>query len=172
MYILQKEEDIESAQQQLSNSLIQSAFIEALWGKVNCMGGKFEATLYYSPEWNLWYHHEKQEGKFWNAFGIDKPANKALRIQSEINIPIVGINSRLSGAFAQDENGHLYLLHRGNIRGGKALFFQYYQGEIVNIKEGKSNNPFAIIAKFDQDIAKQIHNFIHQVLFIKEHKIS
>lgn len=170
LQLLHEEQKIQQAQQQFNHHLIQSAFTEALWGKVNCMGGKFEALLHYSESFDLWYYYEFKQGKHWNAFGTGKPSDKALRIHCEINIPASGINRAVSATFAQDDEDVLHLLHRGKIRGGKALFFQHYQGPIVHIQDNKNIDDFALIARFDHNIPEQIAYFIQQVINIKSFK--
>lgn len=107
--------------------------------------------------------------KCWNGFGIGAPvANKKVSLAAEINFPAYGINRALSGAFARDEDGRIFVLHRGKIRGGKALFFRYYCGKVASADDGGKTDEFALIAALDSaDFADKLAAFVRQILAIK-----
>lgn len=170
--ILSEENQIQLAQEKFHNYLIQSAFRESVLGTVNCMGGKFTDHVFYSPELEMWYFYQLADNsKHWHAFGMGNPhLGKGLRINSEMNMPKSGINRSLSACFAEDENQRIYLLHRGNIRGGKSLFFQHFQGKKITILEGKKNEEFALIGELNENIAQNLVAFIREVIRIKEIK--
>ena len=78
------------------------------------------------------------------------------------------MNRALSGVFAHDENSRVFVLHRGKIRGGKALFFRYYDGETVRADDGGKPDDFARIATLDDaDFAAKLAAFVRQILAIK-----
>ena len=110
-----------------------------------------------------------QDKKCWNGFGIGAPiAGKKVALAAEINFPAEGLNRALSGVFARDENGRVFVLHRGKIRGGKALFFQYYQGKTITAEDGGKPDTFALIGSLnDADFPAQLATFVRQILDIK-----
>ena len=114
----------------------QEKLLAAMPQRIACIvagiGGGFETEVAYSPELDLWYAQQIQDKKCWNGFGIGAPvAGKKVALAAEINFPAEGLNRALSGVFAHDENSRVFVLHRGKIRGGKALFFRYYDGETL-----------------------------------------
>ena len=124
-----------------AQALFVETLLAALPQKAACTvsgaGGGFEAEVSYSAELDLWYAMQAQGKKCWNGFGIGQPvAGKKVLIAAEINFPTEGLNRAVSGVFAEDSNGGVWVLHRGKIRGGKALFFQYYQGETLTADDG------------------------------------
>ena len=133
------------------------------------VSGGFAAEVAYAPEWDLWYAQQIQDKKCWNGFGIGAPiAGKKVALAAEINFPAEGLNRALSGVFARDENGRVFVLHRGKIRGGKALFFRHYHGETVSADDGGKPDDFARIAALDDAaFAGKLADFVRQILTIK-----
>jgi len=130
----------------------------------------------------LWFHSRKLEDKFdseriavkryWNAFGLSEVAprqNSMLPIVCEINPLLEGLDKRVQGAFARD-NGHVWLLHRGKIGGGRPgigrrLFFENYFGEV----KGIAGDRFAIIGDIGSpDFVQRVRNFVREVEQIKD----
>ena len=151
----------------------QEKLLAAMPQRIACIvagiGGGFETEVAYSPELDLWYAQQIQDKKCWNGFGIGAPvAGKKVALAAEINFPAEGLNRALSGVFAHDENGRVFVLHRGKIRGGKALFFRYYDGETVRADDGGKPDDFARIATLDDaDFAAKLAAFVRQLLAIK-----
>jgi len=95
-------------------------------------------------------------------------AGKKVLIAAEINFPTEGLNRAVSGVFAEDSNGGVWVLHRGKIRGGKALFFRHYHGETVSADDGGKPDDFARIAALDDAaFAGKLADFVRQILAIK-----
>ena len=91
-----------------------------------------------------------------------------MALASEINIPADGLNRAISGAFARDNAGRVWLLHRGKIRGGKALFFAHYNGTTVSVQDGDKEDRCALIGVVDDpEIAAHIARFVAAVVHIK-----
>ena len=91
-----------------------------------------------------------------------------MALASEINIPADGLNRAISGAFARDDAGRVWLLHRGKIRGGKALFFAHYNGATVTVQDGDKEDSCALIGAVDDpEIAAHIARFVAAVVRIK-----
>jgi len=81
---------------------------------------------------------------------------------------VEGLSRAVSGVFAEDSNGGVWVLHRGKIRGGKALFFQYYQGETLTADDGGKPDTFALIGSLnDTAFPAKLAAFVHQILAIK-----
>ena len=60
------------------------------------------------------------------------------------------------------------MLHRGKIRGGKAIFFQHYQGELVEADDGGKPDTFALIGWLDDPtFARRMNDFVREILRIK-----
>ena len=60
------------------------------------------------------------------------------------------------------------MLHRGKIRGGKAIFFQHYQGERVEADDGGKPDTFALIGWLDDPaFARRMNDFVREILRIK-----
>ena len=149
--------------------VLQTVLTQTIPCTVSGVGGGLDIEAAYSPDLDLWYARTQQDKKCWNGFGIGAPtAGKKAALAAEINFPADGINRALSGAFAADENGDILVLHRGKIRGGKALFFQYYQGETLSADDGGKPDTFALIGSLnDADFPAKLAAFVRQILAIK-----
>lgn len=157
-----------AAQQTFRENLL-AAMPQRITCTVSGVGGGFSTEVAYAPEWDLWYAQQIQDKKCWNGFGIGAPiAGKKVALAAEINFPAEGLNRALSGVFARDENGRVFVLHRGKIRGGKALFFRHYHGETVSADDGGKPDDFARIAALDDAaFAGKLADFVRQILTIK-----
>ena len=121
--------------------------------------------------------HEKNEedNRFWNAFGIGKPkAGQNNSITGEINFPFEGINRRTAGAFAEDNNGNILVLHRGKIGGGKKgigkdNFINHVRGvDFVTAIDGNIETEFCLIGELNSKyFSKQVAIFIKEISRIK-----
>ena len=151
-----------------AQALFVETLLAALPQKAACTvsgaGGSFEAEVAYSPGLDLWYAMQPQGKKCWNDFGIGQPvAGKKVSIAAEINFPAEGLNRAVSSVFAEDSNGGVWVLHRG-----KALFFQYYQGETLTADDGGKPDTFALIGSLnDTAFPAKLAAFVHQILAIK-----
>jgi hypothetical protein len=91
-----------------------------------------------------------------------------LSIICEINPALEGLDKRTQGAFAQD-NGHIWLLYRGKIGGGRPgigrrLFFENYPGEIMDI----AGERVVIIGDIrSANFVENIKDFVREVERIK-----
>ena len=147
-----------------AQALFAETLMAALPQKAACTvsgaGGGFETEVSYSPELDLWYAMQPQGKKCWNGFGIGQPvAGKKVSIAAEINFPAEGLNRAVSGVFAEDGDGGIWVLHRGKIRGGKELFFRHFGGK---------EETFALIGRLDDaDFAAKLAAFVKEILRIK-----
>ena len=148
---------------------LQAALSQKIPCTIAAVNGGFDTEAAYSPELDLWYAQTQDGKKCWNGFGIGAPtAGKKAALAAEINFPSDGINRALSGAFAADENGDILVLHRGKIRGGKALFFKYYTGKTITADDGGKPDTFALISSLnDAGFPAKLAAFVRQILAIK-----
>ena len=148
---------------------LQTALTQTISCTVSGVGGGLETEAAYSPELDLWYARAQQDKKCWNGFGLGAPVvGKKVSLAAEINFPSDGINRALSGAFAADKNGDILVLHRGKIRGGKALFFKYYTSKTITAADGGKPDTFALIGSLnDTAFPAKLAAFVHQILAIK-----
>lgn len=146
--------------------------------KIDCWvgypGGSYKDTVHYSPDLNLWISVHEIDTRYWNGFGIGKPhagANNSLN--GEINFPYEGINRRIAGAFAVEDNGNILVLHRGRIGGGKRgvgknLFTDNFRGDKVTAIDGDRETEFCLVGELSSPyLPKQVANFISEIKRIK-----
>ena len=159
---------IRAAAQQLDANL-RTALPKRIDCSVGGAGGSFATTIAYAPSLDLWYAAQQNGKTYWHGFGNGAPqAGKKVALASEINIPADGLNRAISGAFARDGAGRVWLLHRGKIRGGKALFFAHYNGATVTVQDGDKEDSCALIGAVDDpEIAAHIARFVAAVVHIK-----
>ena len=173
--VVQKEDEIKYFQQLFANKIIetQPQKTEVIIG---FQGGNVTREVYWLQEFGLWVLIQQiWEERFWNAFGTDDPLiNKNISITCEINFPFEGINRRISGAFAQDEKGDVFLIHRGRIGGGKKgigknLFYENYRGKTGKAQFGKYVDEVAIIDSLTSDrFVLKLADFVYEITRIKK----
>ncbi len=138
-------------------------------------GASTEAKVLWCSRLGIWlYSGKTEEGRYWNAFGIDKPKKNAhISITCEINFPAGGIDRRIGGALAKDRKGRIFVVHRGKIGGGKkgigkALFADHYRGVWEIMEDGDEETTVALIGVLNSPrLARQIAQYIHKINQIK-----
>jgi hypothetical protein len=115
-------------------------------------GASFPAKVSWSKRLGIWSLSRPVEGiRYGNAFGTGKPrADSHLAITAEINFPWSGIDRKTGAAFASDEWGRVYVVHRGKIGGGKkgigkSLFEENYRGLWAWMEDGDALTQVAVI---------------------------
>lgn len=126
----------------------------------------------YSSDLGIWMSSGQNPNSFYNLLGVGKPnLNSPNETTIEINIPFKGINRNISGAFARDNSGKTFLLHRGNLGGkygGKSLLEENYDGW-VNVEDGGTINKFILIGALDEpDFPEKLKEFVFEVCKIKK----
>ena len=130
-----------------------------------------EANVRWSSKLNLWWYWKPLENRWWNVFGIGQPISyESVGIACEINIPKQGINRNIAGAFTEDEDGRVFITHRGNRWGGgrkgitKELFWHNYSGRSELINDGGRYTRVAIIAEIgNPELPSNIATFVKWV---------
>lgn len=171
MFILTSQQEIEKSQREFITRL-KKYCDKQIPVKVGYKGGYENCSICWSHALGLWFYSEKLQNRYWNVFSLSEippKQNSMLSIVCEINPPIEGLNKRVQGAFARDNSGHIWLLHRGRIGGGKPgigrrLFFENYQGEVREI----AGDRFAVIGDISSsDFVECVKNFVREVERIK-----
>jgi hypothetical protein len=143
---------------------------------VGYKGESMEHEVFWSDKLKVWWIFSESENRFWNAFGVGEPrwnTKYSHSITCEINPPYTGINRRVSGLFAKDFAGNVFLLHRGKIGGGrkgigKTTFQNNYTGEWVDVVEGNAVSEVALIGCLSSSrFPWQVANFVYDVDRIK-----
>lgn len=130
----------------------------------------------WSSKLGIWWSTYSLHNRYENAFGVQEPkfgTKYPHDVTCVIDIPFRGINRRIGGAFAMDENGRIYLLHRGRIGGGrkgigKFLFLQNFGGEWEKSQDGDAVTKLALIAALDSErFPHQLANFVYEIKRMK-----
>jgi hypothetical protein len=171
--VISDENEIVILNARFQNRLYQH-YIERINCRVGYPGGSFQGDVYYSPASNLWFGHLDNVNSFWNGFGHGEPIDwNSNSISAEINFPKVGINRRIGGVFARDDDGNILVLHRGKIGGGKAgigkrFFMDHFSGDFVTAIDGDRETRFCLVGDlFTNDFHDQIASFIESVRSVK-----
>ncbi|MCW4470194.1 hypothetical protein OGH69_14545 [Flavobacterium sp. MFBS3-15] len=148
---------------------------ETEYAFVGFPAGSFRDNIHYSSDLQIWTSFHEEDNRFWNGFGVGKPVSeKGISLVGEINFPFKGINRRIAGVFAEDENGEILILHRGKIGGGtkgvgKKLFFRKHNGEFITAWDGGRKTEFALVGELESEFfIEQIADFIHSINRIKK----
>jgi hypothetical protein len=175
---LENPAELKEAQKSLEE-LIKGVADEIIPVKIGHKGIKTHSELdnvYYSKKYDFWFcplgkvDGTGEDQRYWNAFGLGRPkTNSSVSPTLEINIPVMGINHRISGVFAKD-NGSIFLFHRGKLGGGrpgigKRNFDDYYTEGKASVFEGKeySDSIYLIGSLKSSDFLEQIKKFIEAV---------
>jgi len=175
MRIIKQKDSIAKAQE-----LLQKRFVEASDESITVdIGWKGETVhdrqVYWIAKENIWAYSRLRGNRYRNVFGVGKPlARSSVSIDCLINIPIDGIDRKIAGAYAIDDVGDFYIIHRGKIGGGKEgigkeLFVQQYTGEWDIVEDGDRQSRVVILGSLDDpDLITKISKFVYEVRRIKD----
>ncbi|MCH8531006.1 MAG: HNH endonuclease [Saccharospirillum sp.] len=164
----------------LKNKLSES-LKSSLFTTIGFPGGSWQTEVIYNSK--IWYNsydidEEGKSKRYWNGFGLSNgiKSNKSLNIAVEINVPFSGVDRKVSGFFARDENsGEVFLMHRGKVGGGrkgigKSAFINWAEIELIEIKEGKKTSSAIKVANLDgKNVAREIAAFVTKASNFKEY---
>ena len=174
--ILSQEKEVRRAQKLFIDRMNEAA---AKTGKINIgwQGGNDVRKVSWSSGLSIWWMLSNEiQNRYWNAFGTETPqwdSRHSHIIDCEINIGYGGVNRRISGAFARNEEGRLFLVHRGRIGGGrkgigKSRFEENFQGEWEPVSQGELTENFALVGALESKrFQKQVADFVKEVNRIK-----
>ena len=151
---------------------------EHLTKKIRCLvgyqGGSNEDTVKYYKGINLWVITQELNNKFWNGFGIGEPSeNGSNSLVCEINFPYEGGDRRIAGAFSRRDHGEIFILHRGNIGGGrkgigKNFFLENFSGKLVRAIDGDQERDFCLVCELGAPLFHdQLRDFVQEVSRVK-----
>ncbi|HPC74177.1 MAG TPA: hypothetical protein P5551_00025 [Syntrophales bacterium] len=140
------------------------------------LGESFEGKVSCAGSLGIWFISGKQAGnRYWNAFGVGRPSREARVFTTcEINFPLRGLDRRIGGAFARDETGKVFVVHRGKIGGGKkgigkTLFEDRYRGVWAPVQDGDVETSVVLIGHLGSSrFARQVSQFVRKVDRIKD----
>lgn len=172
--IIEDEAAIRRGQRQLVKNFKPFAD-EKIPVKLGHPGASFRAGVFWSERLGIWFFSRKMsEDRYWNVFGIGRPAAGAdISITCEINFPVRGIDRKTGGALAKDNAGRIFVVHRGKIGGGKkgigkTLFDSHYRGVWVEVEDGDEEHTVALIGALGSPhVARQITQFVRKIDRIK-----
>lgn len=179
MKLLDKKDEIHKAHLAIAK-MFKKSTTGGIVGKVGYQGGAEEVYLEYSEKFRFWWVFEPEpywEGsnKIWNVFGLGIPKENSLQnIVCEINYEIDNYNTKLGGALARDNKGNVFLLHNGNIGGGrkgigKDAFRKNYKLPLVSIDLNGVSQEFAIVCAINSKyFLKEVLSFIREIYRIKK----
>lgn len=109
---------ISSAVKRLRNSFRQQGTVHKR--SPGFRGGQIATDVLAVEAAGIWFAHALLATRHWCAFGtLPLPEHGNLNIAVEINPPLEGVDGRVAGMVACDEQGALYLCHDGAIGGGR-----------------------------------------------------
>jgi hypothetical protein len=138
-------------------------------------GGNQSSKVYWAEDLGIWLACDViEKSRYWNAFGTRNPKqNKMVPICCEINFPLSGVDRRIGGAVAEDERGRLFLVHRGQIGGGRKgigaeLFWKHFDGKPSIVVDGDRETELVVVGSIDSPrLLRQIQFFVREVERIK-----
>lgn len=168
---------IRSLQNQMATKLGQNIkSVKRL--SVGYKSGNRRVELTYLPKLGIWFslNDYRFDSHFWNAFGVGLPKEKGSNsITVEINYSNKKkANFRTAGLWAVDNYNNYFLLHSGEIGGGrdginKATFENQYYGALPEeVDLGKRVKSYHLITALnDRKFSQKIADFVRQVYAIK-----
>ncbi|MBP2640452.1 MAG: ATPase associated with various cellular activity 5 [Firmicutes bacterium] len=172
--IVQNPQDIQNYYDLFKRVLINNAQ-EIVQTNIGYKGDSFKTEAFWSSALGIWMVFASEYNRSWNAFGLNRPSETdSNSITCEINFPYSGINRRIAGAFALDERGKTFVIHRGKIGGGrvgigKNMMLQNYSGDIRKVKDGNKQSDVIIIGSLQsEDFSSQLAQFVSDVQCLKD----
>jgi len=176
LQVLEDREEIWNAEWDLAWAFRSKFNTRPVKSTITYPGGKDERVVYWSDELGIWgcFWRFPADNRYYNSFGTTKPVEgKQLKITTEINVPVLGVNRRMQGAFAKNlKSGNAWLIHRGGgfkgPVGTQTGFSEIFQGQKVILTEGqKKSEVFAICSVEDPELPKKIAEFVRAVEQLK-----
>jgi hypothetical protein len=173
--VLQGREEISNAQSLFSKRMVEGCDrVEEM--NLGFQGGGLAATVHWSSDLDLWMALQGVEKRYWNAFGLGNPFESGSNsIVVEINSPYEGINRHVGGIFLKDDNGGLYLGHRGSVGGGRpgigkeAFLDSSGPEQLMDFQDGDRVSEALFIGALDAtDFPECVNTFVRQVQKFKE----
>ncbi len=172
--ILDDESAIRRCQRQFIRAL-KPFVTERIAVRIGHPGESVRANVSWAEIPRVWFYSKAVAGsRYWNAFGVGRPsAGGAVSSTIEINIPTLSLDRKIGGAFAQDDAGKVFLVHRGKIGGrrgvGKSLFEAHYRGVWTEVQDGNTRSAVVVIGALHSPLfVRQLAQFVHKIEAIKD----
>jgi len=143
--------------------------------KIGHPGESFRAKVFWAGEPGIWFHTRTVAGdRYRNSFGLGRPPDGGgVSSTIEINVPTGSLDRKIGGAFAQDDAGRVFLIHRGKIGGrrgvGKSLFEAHYRGVWSEVEDGDTRSAVVVIGELQSPLfIRQLAQFVRKVDAIKD----
>jgi hypothetical protein len=164
---------IENARDQIINAFRRDG-ADRVSTVIGYPGGNQSSKVYWAEDLGIWLACDIiEKSRYWNAFGTRDPRSKMVPICCEINFPLSGIDRRISGAVAEDEMERLFLVHRGQIGGGRKgigaeLFWKHFDGKPSIVVDGNRETELVVVGSIESPrLLRQIQFFVREVERIK-----
>ena len=170
--VITRRTEVDQAHRHFHNILNRS-FTEQIACRVGYPSGSFEDNVHYSPSLDIWISVRSYDSRHWNGFGIGRPVpGRSNTVRSEINFPYETIARRISGVFAQEDDGNILILHRGRLGGNTGINRQFvlknYRGGFVTAQDGARPAEFLFVGELaSPNLPQQIATFAREVDRIK-----
>jgi hypothetical protein len=143
--------------------------------RIGHRGASFPAKVSWSRSLVIWMGFLKGDDiRYGHVFGLGRPAPGGnIPMACEMNFPVRGIDRRVGAAFARDDRGRIFAIHRGNIGGsqkgiGKTLFEGRYRGVWADMDEDGATVTVALVGEVSSPrFPRQAAQFVHKVAKIK-----
>lgn len=148
---------------------------EIITTKFGFPGGHMAGEPHWSENLGIWIGYEDLDTRYWHAFGTEKPEGSSISITCEINFPKSGIKRNIAGAFAEDELGNIYVIHRGKLGGNfsKKDFDENYNGTWTTVQDGDRETEVVVLGTLDDPkFPYNVRDFILEVDRIKKLTIN
>jgi hypothetical protein len=153
----------------------------AVQGNISFRPQSWPSTVWWDPARDFWFHFDSLQRvpeRWWCAYGVSDPgsARGTLTIAVEINFPVTGIDRRIAGAFVEDDQGNVHLVHSGAVGGGRPgisrdSFLTWYQNQgnnLTNVRWGAETREAIVVARLgDPQLADHVAQFVHDVASYK-----
>jgi 5-methylcytosine-specific restriction protein A len=169
--VITEQNRIDMAQEQFLKAM-QSALRYNAVRELGFQGDHRNETVYYDDTLGLWFASSKDVdgmNRYWNPLGTQNISeNKSLNITVELNFPFE-LNRRVAGVFLEDENGEIFIGHRGRVGGGKPgigknAFMQFYHESRYYVSDVGKETEIILISELDSPLlAENIKAFANAV---------
>lgn len=165
---------VSQARESLKRNLleIRSSNVNLKYSSPGGVGEMVKAS--YSKQYDLWWYFSGKPDQFWNPFGIGKPKDgRAVTGRCQINMAKSGLNRRVGGAFATDDEGNIFLMHNGTLGGGKkginkTNFIRWYTAPLLEVDfDGEKADYFIVAELGSPHFFEQIDFFVRKVYEFK-----
>ncbi len=178
--VVNNEFEIEQLQMALRDKFLENSDEKDLVGKLPVDQWSV-CQLDVSGNGDVWYLYNlhinmpgSRKDRYWNIFGSGEYSHWR-HAELELNIPM-GSDKSMQAAFVQDDQGLIYLVHRGGFMGKKRMmkrkfFMERFNGKVIAAGEGRKLQNFAVIACLDDQGEKfvaDVVEFFKEVKRIKE----